>query len=516
MRKIYEANIKEIIKQIEIDNDSNAFDMQIHSRDLMGINDLAMIGRTNEFPVDNNVDVEWSLNGLSIDEKNGNGDILIIEPLIEQISNGKLIDLNESKTKFDGPIELSSRVIVLMSLEKYEKFCQNEYTKNRMEEYDVRLYEGKEKDALKMVLYNKGYIYIDVTENGFLEDKKNHPDLIEYGRILSNIINEFNEQIKTKGKIEIINEKRRINGYRGYKDNSSGENYKIISGLTKKVEGEIELGDNMFAATNIGKVRDNQEDAILLIKHKDNPKFKMMVLADGMGGMENGEIASDVVVTKLKEWFDSLNSKQIEYWHTGVAGLQAAIQDEIERELQIEVEYQTGKLGGTTLVCAINGKNDTLIANVGDSRAYIVKDGRLKQLSREDTVAQRNLEKGKTKSKEASRFDSRANELTQAIGMSRKDLNHPHFEIINNDEYDMIVLFSDGATDCLPDEDIAVACRNTNRKKFAKKIVEKAMKHDSIRTDEIEEQFERSIDSDVLILGGKDNTSAVVGFNNRD
>ena len=47
-------------------------------------------------------------------------------------------------------------------------------------------------------------------------------------------------------------------------------------------------------------------------------------------------------------------------------------------------------------------------------------------------------------------------------------------------------------------------------------IVEKAMKHDSIRTDEIEEQFERSIDSDVLILGGKDNTSAVVGFNNRD
>ena len=44
----------------------------------MGINDLAMIGRTNEFPVDNNVDVEWSLNGLSIDEKNGNGDILII------------------------------------------------------------------------------------------------------------------------------------------------------------------------------------------------------------------------------------------------------------------------------------------------------------------------------------------------------------------------------------------------------------------------------------------------------
>lgn len=516
MKKIYEANVKEIIKQIEIDNNINAFDIQKKSRDLMGINDLVMIGRTNEFPVDNNVDVEWSLNGLLINEKNGNGDILIIEPLIEQINNVKLIDLNESKTKFDGPIELSSRAIILMSLEKYEKLCQNEYIKNRMEEHDVRLYKGEEKDALKMVLHNKRYIYIDVTENGFLEDKENYPDLIEYGRILSDIIKGLNEQIKTKGKIEIIKEKREIKGYRGYKDNSSGENFKMISGLTKKIEGEIELGDDMFAATNIGKVRDNQEDAILLIKHKYNPKFKMIVLADGIGGGKNGEIASDVVVTKLKEWFDNLTPKQMKCYHTGLVGLQAGLQDNIERELQIEVEYQTGKLGGTTLVCAIFGENDTLIANVGDSRAYIVKDGRLIQISREDTVAKRNLEEGKTKSKEASRFDSRANELTQAIGMSRKDLKHPHFEIINNDEYDMIVLFSDGVTDCLSDEDIAVICRKSNRKDFAKKIVEKAMKHDSIRTEEIEKQFERSIDSNVLILGGKDNTSAVVGFNIRD
>ncbi len=106
MRKIYEANIKEIIKQIEIDNEANAFDIQIHSSDLIGINDLVMIGRTNEFPVDNKVDVEWSLNGLPIDDKKG--DILIIEPLIEQINNGKLIDLKESKTKL-GWFFLSSK-----------------------------------------------------------------------------------------------------------------------------------------------------------------------------------------------------------------------------------------------------------------------------------------------------------------------------------------------------------------------------------------------------------------------
>ena len=151
------------------------------------------------------------------------------------------------------------------------------------------------------------------------------------------------------------------------------------------------------------------------------------------------------------------------------------------------------------------GEKDTLIANIGDSRAYIINDGKLKQVSREDTVAQQNLEKGYTPNKEASRFDQRSNEITQCIGMDRKDLNHPHIEIIDNKDYDMLVLFSDGVTDCLSDEDIAIVCRNSDRKDFAKKIVEKAIRHDSIRP----EEYANYDNLNSYIPGGKDNTTAV-------
>ena len=516
MRKIYEAEGEEKLSIIKTENDILSFDIQ-HSdyyRNLIGVKDIVLIGRINEFPIKNSVDTIWTLNGLPIDAKKDEGEILVIEPLIEQINNAVILYLNESRTIFDGPIELSDRAIIFMPLKKYDELGKNEVIKNKMENMDVRLYEGKEEFALRMLLADKRYIYIDVTKNGFLEDKENHPDLIEYERNLSNKIKELNEQLKINGKIEkLIIEKPTITGYRGYKENSTCENYKMITGLTKKVEGNIELGNNLFATTSIGKARDNQEDAVLLIKHKDNSKFKMMVLADGMGGWERGEIASDVVVTELKEWFDNLSPEQMKCYYTGVEGLKEELQDKIERELQIKVEYNTGCLGGTTIVCAIIGEKDTLIANVGDSRAYIIRDGKLEQLSREDTEAQRNLEKGKTKTKEEARFDSKSNMLLQAVGMPRQELQHPNIRIIDNSEYDMLLLFSDGVTDCLSDEDIAVVCKNTKKKDLTKKIVEKAIKHDSILPEELLEKY---WDLNSYIPGGKDNTTAVVGEPDRD
>ena len=219
-----------------------------------------------------------------------------------------------------------------------------------------------------------------------------------------------------------------------------------------------------------------------------------------------GEIASDIAINKLKEWFENLDEEKKRYFHTGVIAFKDELQELIEKDIQIEVEYETGYLGGTTLVCAIVGEKDTLIANIGDSRAYIIMNGKLKQLSREDTIAKKNFELGNTPNKEASRFDEDSNVLTQCIGMNRKDLKHPEIKIINNIDYDMLVLFSDGVTDCLSDEDIVIVCKNSDRKDFAKIIVEKAIRHDSIRPDE----YENYNNLNSYIPGGKDNTTAVV------
>ena len=170
------------------------------------------------------------------------------------------------------------------------------------------------------------------------------------------------------------------------------------------------------------------------------------------------------------------------------------------------MEWETAEQGGSTLVCAIIGRNDTLIANVGDSRAYIAKNGKLMQLSREDTVTQKYFKSGKLPDKEASRFDQKSNILVQSIGMNRNDMEEPHTCIIRNNDYDLLLLFSDGVTDCLSDDDIVAVCKKSNRSELAKKIVEKAIRHDSI----VPEEYINYTELNTYIPGGKDNTTAAI------
>lgn len=498
MRKIYEAKGQKKLNLIEIDNDYRAHLRQVFEENDIGIEDLVLVGKTKEFPFNSRVDIKWSLNGLLEKE----GKYIIVEPLEEQINN--VAKLNEVNTVFKREIELSDRAIILMPIEKLGELSKNA----ELDNMNIRLYEGDERYALEMLFFDKDYIYLQVSENGYILDKENHIETINYAKYLSSKIKEINENLQQYEKRQSKTRRTII----GYKENSTNQNYKMVSGLTKKVEGSIELGEDLYAATDIGKRKKIQEDAVLLIKDKENPKFKMIAVADGVGGRESGEIASDVTINKLKEWFENLPEEQRKCFNTGLEGLKNDLQDKIERDIQIEVEYETSYLGGTTLVCAIVGEKDTLIANIGDSRAYLIKDRKLKQISREDTVAQKNLEKGYIPNKEVSRFDEDSNLITQCIGMNRKELNHPHVEIIDNKDYDMLVLFSDGVTDCLSDEDIAIVCKESDRKEVAQKLVEKALKHDSM----VPEEFVEYNNLNTIILGGKDNTTAAVYAPERD
>ena len=69
-----------------------------------------------------------------------------------------------------------------------------------------------------------------------------------------------------------------------YSENIAELNSRMITGLTPEVEGDIELDGTCYATTAIGKIRENQEDGVLLVKDEDIPGFKMMAVADGMGG----------------------------------------------------------------------------------------------------------------------------------------------------------------------------------------------------------------------------------------
>lgn len=288
------------------------------------------------------------------------------------------------------------------------------------------------------------------------------------------------------------------------------QNSKMITGLTSNVEGNLELGEDCFATTAIGKVRENQEDAVALIKDRDISEFKMMVVADGMGGEKRGEVASHIIVTKLKEWFESLSSEEKESYYNEVSNIEEALKNKIQ-EISFQIEWDLYGLGGATLVCALIGKSDTIIANVGDSRGYIIKNGKLQQITTDDSAVQKELEKGNIPFKDAMRFHKNSAELTQAVGMGR--IEYVHTKILSNNDYDMLLLFSDGVTDCLSEDDIAVICSTTNRKEVAKMIVKKANEHDSIGPEELYGDY---VNFNRYIPGGKDNTTVAIFEQKKD
>ncbi len=277
---------------------------------------------------------------------------------------------------------------------------------------------------------------------------------------------------------------------------------RMITGLTSKHEGNEEIDGELFASTSIGRKRENQEDSVLLLKDDEIPGLKMMLVADGMGGVENGEIASHMITSRIDEWFKGLSREEKERYYANPALAQQAL-DELIKKTSAEI-FQKLRGGGTTLVCALIGQDQTLISNVGDSRGYAVKDGVLSQITIDDSVVEEEFEKGRIPTREAMRFHTRSNEITQCLGGSYTP--DVHSGIMSNDSYDMIIIASDGVTDCLSDEQIAVITRNTDDSCVAKQLVKTALEHRSIRP--------RYLDGDRQyydsISGGKDNTTAAV------
>ena len=370
----------------------------------------------------------------------------------------------------------------------------------------INLYVGEEDLALKMLMYNKGFIHLDISNGQFVGNEYNSIFIDSVGRAIDEI-NEMEMEkdvkaytIKRTGPKRVYREKPQEAPIEEQKGD-----YRIISGKTTDTEGDIELGDELNASTDIGKVRNNQEDAVLLIRDKNNPDFKMMVVADGMGGAEDGEVASNTIVEMLKDWFTQLTDEQKACYETSVDELKEDLLKQINESIIPSVKDKTLNGGGSTLVCAIVGKNDTMVLNVGDSRAYIAKDGDLKQISREDTMTQQKLELGMLPNKDIARFDPQSSRILQSIGIDDGHLPEPYVVILDNDSYDILLLLSDGVSDCLSDEDLIAVCKTTNRKELAKRFVTVAVGHDSILPQEHKKK--RLVK---YIPGGKDNATAAV------
>lgn len=275
----------------------------------------------------------------------------------------------------------------------------------------------------------------------------------------------------------------------------------IIKGVQlKKSNVNYSVGKDMFASTNVGKERDIQQDSVLLLRHPNNRDFKMLVVADGVGGHLNGGEASRYASQRIMSWFESLS---VNYYYD-IDTLSMILSREIKKISEELSRFNDGR--ATTFVGAIVGDIQTLIASVGDSRAYIVKNNKLKQISRDDSLVQKYLDRGFIESKDDARFHKAANQITQGLGIEDDYRTvKPHLYFLDNNDYDTLLLMSDGVSDCLSDTQIMKVSTKTSREKIAQALVRKALRTESHR----QYTYKRYEFNDV-ISAGHDNTTAAV------
>lgn len=195
-----------------------------------------------------------------------------------------------------------------------------------------------------------------------------------------------------------------------------------------------------------GLKRKNNEDACFIM-----PKEEVFILADGVGGGASGEIASRTTVSMLAEYVRKNPPKAITDVAKAKAYFLPSIQ-EVNSSLFSMAKKHVENLGmATTLVvCHVNGKR-AYFANIGDSRAYIFRKGKLKQIT-EDHSYVNDLVKTGVITEKAAQTHEKKNMITKALGGD--EICEPDFYQANIEKDDIIFLCSDGLYSELEEEAI--------------------------------------------------------------
>lgn len=197
-----------------------------------------------------------------------------------------------------------------------------------------------------------------------------------------------------------------------------------------------------FGATDIGKVRDHNEDAFFVSEKKG-----FFIVADGMGGLEAGEIASEIT----KETISLILNEKLEQAQSVEALIKEAF---VKANLDVRkalTEKNAKKGMGCTCVVLVLKDNDFFVGYVGDSRIYLMRSRKLKQLSRDHSYVEELFVRGLI-SEDEKKDHPYKNSITRYVGHAEKiDVDISAGPISNKDTF---LLCSDGLTGEVEDPDI--------------------------------------------------------------
>ncbi len=195
-----------------------------------------------------------------------------------------------------------------------------------------------------------------------------------------------------------------------------------------------------FGKTDIGRKRQTNQDAILI-----DTKHHLYLVADGMGGHKGGDIASQTAVKLISNFV--ANNSHLEAPQLLTQAIQYANQAIYEQgQRQAELKGM-----GTTVVAALLVKNQLTLANVGDSRAYLLHDHELFQMTKDHTLIQEKISLG-IYSREDAPKDKMKNVLIKTVGFEPQvEVDIFQYKMLQGD---ILLLCSDGLHGRLADPDI--------------------------------------------------------------
>lgn len=198
-----------------------------------------------------------------------------------------------------------------------------------------------------------------------------------------------------------------------------------------------------FSITDTGRSRSNNEDAIAV-----QEKTGLVVLADGMGGYNAGEVASgmatSILIADLGRWLSEAASSATD---GEVRRAMMLCVDNVNQAIYSAANADARHAGmGTTLVTGIFRPSRLLLGHIGDSRAYRLRDGSMRQITRDHSLLQEQIDAGLISAEQAASAANK-NLVTRAVGVEPEVQLELHgHDILAGDVY---LFCSDGLTDMI-------------------------------------------------------------------
>ncbi|MFC2007645.1 Stp1/IreP family PP2C-type Ser/Thr phosphatase [Chloroflexota bacterium] len=218
--------------------------------------------------------------------------------------------------------------------------------------------------------------------------------------------------------------------------------------------------------TDIGSREVNEDN--ILVKAFDN--FHLLAVADGLAGHTVGEVASSMALDIIEKVITP-KSGNINHWYKINRAISKANREIYS--LSGEIEYYGM---GTTVVMALVDKDKAYIANVGDSRAYLITKDQIKQLTVDHSFVQEMIESGTITADEAHNHPY-SSVLTRAVGTELRVKIDNYEQVLGSE--DILVLCTDGLTRALGDEEILEIISSTaSLDKACDILIDEAKKRD--------------------------------------